>query len=65
MQKNSFNMEAVVFPYLSVETDYIDMYNKKGVMIDFYLIMDLSPLFDCVPKGVIRDRMQNELNNLK
>jgi hypothetical protein len=41
------------------------MYNKKEAFIDFYLIMDLRPLFDCVPKGVMRDRMQDELNNLK
>jgi hypothetical protein len=58
-------MEAVVFPYLSVETDYIDMYNKKEAIKDFYLIMDLRPLFDCVQKEVMRDQKQDELNNLK
>ncbi|MFH6943789.1 hypothetical protein [Flavobacterium sp. FlaQc-50] len=58
-------MEAVVFPYLPVQTDYIDIYNKKEAIKDFYLIMDLRPLFDCVRKEVMYDRMQDELNNLK
>jgi hypothetical protein len=57
--------KELFFSYLPVGTDYIDMYNKKEAIKDFYLIMDLRPLFDCVPKGVMYDQMQDELNNLK
>lgn len=59
-------MEAIVYPYLAVETDFVDIYNRKEVIVDFYLIQDLRPFPDCVGSGgETHKRMQKELNNLK
>ncbi|QOG02565.1 hypothetical protein [Flavobacterium sp. MDT1-60] len=66
LEGNSFYMRAVVYPFLAVETDYIDIYNKKEVIVDFYLMMDERPLFDCSGIGSDRHkRIQDELNDLK
>ena len=66
MEGNSFYLQAVVYPYLAVETDYIDIHNKKEVIVDFYLMMDERPLFDCSGIGSERHKqIQDELDNLK
>jgi hypothetical protein len=66
LQGNSFYLQAVVYPYLAVETDYIDIYNKKEVIVNFYLMIDQRPLFDCSGIGSDRHKqIQDELNNLK
>jgi len=66
LEGNSFYLQAVVYPYLAIETDYIDIYNKKEVIVDFYLMMDQRPLIECSGIGSERhNRIQNELNNLR
>ncbi|MNF88046.1 hypothetical protein D3C84_705290 [compost metagenome] len=57
-------MMAVVYPYRAVETDYVDIYNRKEIIIDFYLALDERPFLECVGGGTL-ERMQKELNNLK
>jgi hypothetical protein len=59
-----FYMEAFVYPYRPVDTDIINIYNRKEVIIDFYLAIDDRPMFDCTT-GWTHDQMQKELNNLK
>ncbi|SHM49666.1 hypothetical protein SAMN05444484_106233 [Flavobacterium chilense] len=64
LKDNSFYMEAIVYPYRPVDTDIINIYNRKEVIIDFYLAIDDRPMFDCTT-GWSHDQMQKELNNLK
>ncbi|MNQ57116.1 hypothetical protein D3C85_712610 [compost metagenome] len=65
LNNNSFYMEAIVYPYRPVDTDIIDIYNRKEVIIDFYLAIDDRPMFDCEGGAETLKRMQKELNNLK
>lgn len=66
LEGDSFNMEAAAMFYRSVDTNYINIYNKKEVIIDFYLVMDDRPFSECSGIGSERHkRMQEELNNLK
>ena len=64
LEGNSLYMEAIVYPYRVVETDVINIYNRKEVIINFYLAMDDRPTGDCIGGGAL-ERMQKELNNLK
>lgn len=64
LKGDAFFMMAVVYPYRAVETDYVDIYNRKEVIIDFYLALDERPLLECAGGGA-HERMQKELNNLK
>lgn len=64
LKSKSFNMALSAFPYHAVETDFIDIYNRKEIIIDFYLDTDERPMFDCIQGGA-HERMQNDLNNLK
>ncbi|MFD2941509.1 hypothetical protein [Flavobacterium notoginsengisoli] len=59
-----FYMEVIVYPYKPIDTYYIDIYNRKEIVVDFYLEMDLRPMVDC-ETGWSHDQMQKELNNLK
>ncbi|WP_166920719.1 hypothetical protein [Flavobacterium poyangense] len=66
LEEGFFYVEAVVYPYLAVETDYIDIYNRKEVVIDFYLAESNRPLIECEGVGgEWHKRKQDELNNLK
>lgn len=66
LEGNSFYMRAVVYPFLAVETDYINIYDKKEIIVDFYLMMDERPLIDCSGIGNDRHkRIEDGLNNLK
>ncbi|MFD2941510.1 hypothetical protein [Flavobacterium notoginsengisoli] len=64
LKGDAFFMIAVVYPHRAVETDYVDIYNRKEVIIDFYLAMDERPIIECEGVETLK-RMQNELNNLK
>jgi len=64
LEHKSFYLEVAAFPYLKLETDYIDLSNKKEVIIDIYLDTDHKSYADCTT-GWSHDQMQKELNNLK
>ena len=46
---NYFFIEVISIGYRTIETDFIDIYNKNEVKIDFYLAEDDRPLIDCPP----------------
>ncbi|TCN60528.1 hypothetical protein D0809_01375 [Flavobacterium circumlabens] len=61
-----FYVEVFAFLYRPVETNYINIYNKKEVIIDFYLAEDDRPFLECSAiGGETHKRKQEELNNLK
>lgn len=61
-----FYMEVAAMLYRSVDTGCINIYDKKEVMIDFYLAMNDRPFSECSEIGSDRHkRIQEELNNLK
>lgn len=45
-----FNIRAVGFMYYTIETNFIDTYNKNEIKIDFYLAEYDRPFLDCPPK---------------
>lgn len=64
LEGKSFQMELAAMYYHTIETDFIDIYNKKEIIIDFYLAEDTRSFPDCV-QGETHELMQKELNNLK
>jgi hypothetical protein len=50
-----FFIKVISVGYKTIETDFIDIYNKNEVKIDFYLAEDDRPFIDCPPSGVIRN----------
>ncbi|MGL5112584.1 MAG: hypothetical protein ACRC6O_08105 [Flavobacterium sp.] len=44
-----FFIEVISVGYRTIETNFIDIYNKNEVQIDFYLSEDDRPLIDCIP----------------
>jgi len=64
LEGKSFQMNLAAMYYHTIETDFIDIYNKKEIIIDFYLAEDTRSFPDCV-QGESHEQMQKELNNLK
>ncbi|SHM49584.1 carboxypeptidase-like regulatory domain-containing protein [Flavobacterium chilense] len=64
IEGKSFQMDLAAMYYHTIETDFIDIYNKKEIIIDFYLAEDSRSFPDCV-QGETHEQMQKELNNLK
>lgn len=44
-----FFIEVISVGYRTIETNFIDIYNKSEVKIDFYLAEDDRPFIDCPP----------------
>lgn len=50
-----FFIEVISVGYRTIETNFIDIYNKSEVKIDFYLAEDNRPFIDCPPDGVFKN----------
>ena len=44
-----FFIQVISVGYRTIETNFIDIYNKNELKIDFYLAEDDRPLIDCIP----------------
>jgi hypothetical protein len=55
LKNEYFFIKVISLGYKTVETNFIDIYNKNEVKIDFYLAEDDRPFIDCPPDGVIRN----------
>jgi hypothetical protein len=64
LEGKSFQMNLAAMYYHTIETEFINIYNKKEIIIDFYLAEDTRSYPDCV-QGEPHEEMQKELNNLK
>jgi hypothetical protein len=47
-----FYIRAIGFMYYTIETNFIDIYNKNEIKIDFYLAEYDIPFLDCPPPGM-------------
>lgn len=49
---SNYFIEVISFGYKTIQTNFIDLKNKKEITIDFYLTEDDRPLINC-ERGVI------------
>jgi len=49
VKRDYFFIKVISIGYKTIETSFIDLYNKNEVKIDFYLVEDDIPFIDCPP----------------
>ena len=59
---NYFFIEVISIGYRTIETNFIDIYNKNEIEINFYLAQDNRPLIEC-PMGSIKNVTPEKLSN--